>query len=267
MYYLIIDEKQVGPVPFEQLTTYGIGPDTMVWKEGMPQWAPASTLQELTPLFNTGAPFSGNPYGQPQQPCQQPWQQPYQQQQQPWQQPYSGNSYGQAADNEPRPGDPGYTPNLGGCQQPQQQPQQQFQQQPQQQPWQQPQQPTQPTWEQPQQQQQQQPWQQPQQPQQPWQQPGQPGQPWQSWQPQSNYERKSQYMTLAIIGTVLGIFSCLGLIFGIIAITKANSANKFYAMGDEVTAASNDSSARTFSIIALVLDGLGILISLIALGS
>ena len=183
MYYLIIDEKQVGPVPFEQLTTYGIGPDTMVWKEGMPQWAPASTLQELTPLFNTGAPFSGNPYGQPQQPCQQPWQQPYQQQQQPWQQP------------------------------------------------------------------------------------GQPGQPWQSWQPQSNYERKSQYMTLAIIGTVLGLFSCLGLIFGIIAITKANSANKFYAMGDEVTAASNNSSARTFSIIALVLDGLGILISLIALGS
>lgn len=75
--------------------------------------------------------------------------------------------------------------------------------------------------------------------------------------------RKSQWMTLSIVATVLGLCSCIGLVLGIIAITKCNTANRYYAVGEDMMGESYDNSARTLAIIALIADGLGLIISMI----
>lgn len=70
----------------------------------------------------------------------------------------------------------------------------------------------------------------------------------------------TDYKTMAIIATVVGaLFSCIGLIFGIIAITKANNANRAYAMGDEFSGDQFNSSAKTNSIVAFVFAGIGLI--------
>lgn len=72
--------------------------------------------------------------------------------------------------------------------------------------------------------------------------------------------KHTNWLPWAIVGTVGGfLFSCIGAIFGIIGIINANKANKLYAMGDETGGKMNNSTARTMSIIALVLTGLGII--------
>lgn len=109
---------------------------------------------------------------------------------------------------------------------------------------------------------QQQPYRQPQQPQNPYgQNPyGQPQQPY----GQYHYN----WMTWAIIGTVVGfLFSCIGLIFGIIAINASSKANTAYAMGDNLTGDANNSTAKTMTIIALVLGGVGLLVTIGLYGS
>lgn len=71
------------------------------------------------------------------------------------------------------------------------------------------------------------------------------------------------WMTWAIISTVLGFFcSCIGMIFGIVAIVKANNANKYYTVGDKNMGDYYNSSAKTWTIVALVVAGLGILINI-----
>lgn len=69
----------------------------------------------------------------------------------------------------------------------------------------------------------------------------------------------------AIVGTVLGICSCIGLVLGIIGITKANGANNAYKCGDYDLARSVNNSARTLTILSLVFDGIGILINIAVL--
>lgn len=145
-------------------------------------------------------------------------------------------------------------------QQPQFQPQQPQYQQPQQPQFQQPQQP-QPQYQQPQQPQYQQP--QYQQPQQPYQQQYVPGMnPYQSNIPHQNW------MTWAIVATVIGfLFSCIGMIFGIIGIVKANNANKAYAIGDKNMGDMYNSGAKTWTIVAFVVSALGFLVSIFWLGN
>ena len=117
------------------------------------------------------------------------------------------------------------------------------------------------------------------QPQQPYGQPQQPyGQPQQPYgQPQPPYGQPQHYgnpvphtnwMPWAIVGTIVGaLFSCIGMIFGIIGIVKANNANKAYAVGDETGGDMNNSSAKTMTIIALVLAGIGLIVNLVWFGS
>lgn len=54
-FYLFINNQQVGPVSMQQLPQYAqsghLTPDTLVWKEGMAQWAAAKTVPELQQLF------------------------------------------------------------------------------------------------------------------------------------------------------------------------------------------------------------------------
>lgn len=68
----------------------------------------------------------------------------------------------------------------------------------------------------------------------------------------------TDWLPWAIAGTILGFLcSCIGCIFGIIGILKANSANKLYNEGNIQQAESENSSAKTMTIIALALSALG----------
>lgn len=194
MYYLIINEQQRGPFAKEDLLAQGLTPSTMVWREGMADWAPATEVTELQELFyqQPAQPQSRQTQcAQPGQPPQQPYQQPQQGYQQPYQQPYQKQGYQQQ----------GY-------------PQQQYPQPPQ-----------------------------------------QPQYPQYQAQP-------TNWLPWAIVATVLGLCSCIGLVLGIIAITRANSANKFYQFGDTVSGNAANSSARTLTIIALAFDGIGLLVNI-----
>lgn len=103
------------------------------------------------------------------------------------------------------------------------------------------------------------------QPQQPY---GQPQPPYGQPQPYGNPVPHTNWMPWAIVGTIVGaLFSCIGMIFGIIGIVKANNANKAYAVGDETGGDMNNSSAKTMTIIALVLAGIGLIVNLVWFGS
>lgn len=54
-YYIIRNEQQAGPYTLEELATMGITPDTVVWTEGMTDWAPAREVSELNSLFASNA--------------------------------------------------------------------------------------------------------------------------------------------------------------------------------------------------------------------
>lgn len=59
-YYVNSRGQQIGPVSYDSLASAGLTPNTMVWTEGMPQWAAAGTVQQLSPLFMTPPPHAGN---------------------------------------------------------------------------------------------------------------------------------------------------------------------------------------------------------------
>lgn len=179
-YFMIINGQQIGPLDRSQLKFHGLTPDTHVWREGMADWVPASSLPELADLFATSGGYGQQPYGQQGGYQQQPYghqggyqQQPYGHQGGYQQQPYGHNSYNRA--NIPH----------------------------------------------------------------------------------------TNWMTWAIISTILGFFcSCIGMIFGIIAIVKANNANKYYQMGDKNMGDYYNSSAKTWTIVALAVAVLGILVNI-----
>lgn len=78
----------------------------------------------------------------------------------------------------------------------------------------------------------------------------------------------TNWLPWAIVATVLGAMTnCIGLILGIIGIVNANKANRFYEMGDSINGDSANSTARTMTIIALVLAGIGIIFSVYILSS
>ena len=189
MYYLIINEQQRGPFAKEDLLAQGLTPSTMVWREGMADWAPATEVTELQELFyqQPAQPQSRQTQcAQPGQPPQQPYQQPQQGYQQPYQQPYQQQGYQQQQYPQP----------------PQQPQYRQYQAQP------------------------------------------------------------TNWLPWAIVATVLGLCSCIGLVLGIIAITRANSDNKFYQIGDTVSGNAANSSARILTLIALAFDGIGLLVNI-----
>lgn len=96
-YYYLDDAGNQSPAPVDvtQLLACGVTPQTMVWCEGMANWAPASSVPEVASLFMGAAPTQMS-YQQPQQGA---YQQPYQQaayQQGAYQQPYQQGAYQQA---------------------------------------------------------------------------------------------------------------------------------------------------------------------------
>ena len=51
LYYIHINGRQIGPFLSHQLRANGVRPETMVWRAGLPNWVPASTLPELNYIF------------------------------------------------------------------------------------------------------------------------------------------------------------------------------------------------------------------------
>ena len=50
-FYMADGSLQKGPFPIEQLIGQGLKRETLVWREGMPQWQKAETVPELAVLF------------------------------------------------------------------------------------------------------------------------------------------------------------------------------------------------------------------------
>ena len=69
----------------------------------------------------------------------------------------------------------------------------------------------------------------------------------------------TNWLPWAIVATIGGLASCLGLIFGILGIVNANKANEAYAMGYTAQGDSANNTAKIMTIIGLVIDGLAIL--------
>lgn len=69
-FYLTPQNEQKGPVDGSQLAAYGVNANTMVWTEGMAQWAPASSVAELASVIAPAAasvpPPTSAPQPQPQ---------------------------------------------------------------------------------------------------------------------------------------------------------------------------------------------------------
>ena len=50
-YFMADGNVQKGPFPVEQLLAQGLQRESLVWREGMPQWQKAETVPELAGLF------------------------------------------------------------------------------------------------------------------------------------------------------------------------------------------------------------------------
>lgn len=94
-WYLFLNGQQVGPVAEDQILAHNPTADTMVWREGMAEWLPISSVPQLMALITPQQQYQQPGYQQPQyqqpqyQQPQQQFQQPQQQYQQPgYQQPY-----------------------------------------------------------------------------------------------------------------------------------------------------------------------------------
>jgi len=77
--------------------------------------------------------------------------------------------------------------------------------------------------------------------------------------------KPDNYLVLAIVGTVLGLCSCIGLILGIIAIVFATQVDSKYTMGDYDGALKASNNAKILSYIALGFGILGVIINIIYL--
>lgn len=72
MWYLMVNGNQIGPIPANELIIQGMRSDSLVWCEGMSDWAMAGSVSELAPYLNpsqnNGSPQSAgfnNEYASP----------------------------------------------------------------------------------------------------------------------------------------------------------------------------------------------------------
>ena len=56
-YYYTDGKERYGPFTLEQLRDRNIGLETLVWKEGMPDWVAAKNIADLQSLFQPGENF------------------------------------------------------------------------------------------------------------------------------------------------------------------------------------------------------------------
>lgn len=53
-YYYYQSGEQKGPVDLDALKDANINADTLIWHEGLPEWKPASEIEELHPILEQG---------------------------------------------------------------------------------------------------------------------------------------------------------------------------------------------------------------------
>ncbi|HZV68161.1 MAG TPA: CD225/dispanin family protein [Saprospiraceae bacterium] len=69
-YYYTDGKERYGPFTLDQMRGRNVGPETLVWKEGMPDWVAAKNLSDLQSLFEAADSFPppvAMPYSQPYQ--------------------------------------------------------------------------------------------------------------------------------------------------------------------------------------------------------
>lgn len=67
-YFIIVNGNQAGPFVREELKYHGLTHETMVWRQGLENWVPASTLPELNDLLGICPPPHSEYYGVNSQP-------------------------------------------------------------------------------------------------------------------------------------------------------------------------------------------------------
>ncbi|MCM1377517.1 MAG: GYF domain-containing protein [Clostridium sp.] len=245
-YFIAVNGQQQGPFSEAQLSSQNISPETLVWYQGLATWTPASQLPELAHLFVQTQPA----YQQPAQPAyQHPAQPAYQQPAQPAYQyfiaingqqlgpidPSLFSQYGVTADTMVwREGMASWQPahilpELAPYININAQPVQSYGQQP-----------------------------------------SQPyGQPGYGQQPGGvPAQQHTNWLPWAITATILGFLcGCLGMICGIVGWVYASKANEYYAAGQTVLGDDKNTSAKTWTIIALVLVGIGAICSFFYMGA
>lgn len=88
----------------------------------------------------------------------------------------------------------------------------------------------------------------------------QPGNGYNNGMPRNNLH--TNWLPWAIVATIVSLlFSCIGMIFGIIAIVNANKANDYYAAGFDDMGDQTNNTAKIMTIIAYVLAGIGLAFS------
>lgn len=90
-YFAIINGEQTGPIAADALKASGVTAETMLWKEGMTDWAKAVEIPELAEIFVTPAP---PPFRRAVNPSQGAWQN---------QQSGQPDNYGQPFNNRTTP--------------------------------------------------------------------------------------------------------------------------------------------------------------------
>lgn len=56
LYYIILEEQQLGPFNIHELAQHTLTKSTLVWYEGLEDWTPAGTVEELRPLLHSVPP-------------------------------------------------------------------------------------------------------------------------------------------------------------------------------------------------------------------
>ena len=57
LYWVIINNQRLGPLPVEELKNLNIQRDTLVWHEGLRDWSRAASLPELSDIVPAPAPI------------------------------------------------------------------------------------------------------------------------------------------------------------------------------------------------------------------
>lgn len=74
------------------------------------------------------------------------------------------------------------------------------------------------------------------------------------------------WKTLAIVATIVGfLFSCIGGIVGVFAISNASKAENAMRYGDNFTAQNAWSTCKTLCIVSFVLSGLGLIVNVLSI--
>lgn len=78
------------------------------------------------------------------------------------------------------------------------------------------------------------------------------------------YVPHTNWLPWAVVATVLGaLFSCFGMIFGIVGIVQANNANKYYENGLTAAGDSANNTAKVMTIVGFCVAALGLIYTIV----